>query len=142
MNASPAALLRLARRSDAGAVFPLARVVVELSEHSVIHTYTALRDQLVALREQGVRIAVDDVGAGYASLRHILELRPDFIKLDRWLIDGLADDRSRRVAVSAFVSLARELGSRVVAQGVTAPCGPKRGSRSGSRRRPNVDHQH
>ena len=121
VNASPAALLRLARRSDAGAVFPLARVVVELSEHSVIHTYAALRDQLVALREQGLRIAVDDVGAGYASVRHILELRPDFIKLDRWLIDGLADDRSRRVAVSAFVSLARELGSRVVAQGVKRP---------------------
>jgi C4-dicarboxylate-specific signal transduction histidine kinase len=50
-----------------------------------------------------------------------LELRPDFIKLDRWLIDGLADDSSRRVAVSAFVSLARELGSTVIAEGVERP---------------------
>jgi EAL domain-containing protein (putative c-di-GMP-specific phosphodiesterase class I)/two-component sensor histidine kinase len=121
VNASPAALLRLAQRRDAGEVFPLARIVVELTEHSITHAYGALRDQLAPLREQGLRIAVDDAGAGYASLRHILELRPDFIKLDRWLIDGLADDRGRRVAVSAFVSLARELGSIVVAEGVERP---------------------
>ena len=121
VNASPAALLRLAQRRDAGTVFPLARIVVELTEHSITHAYGALRDQLAPLREQGLRIAVDDAGAGYASLRHILELRPDFIKLDRWLIDGLADDRGRRVAVSAFVSLARELGSIVVADGVERP---------------------
>jgi EAL domain-containing protein (putative c-di-GMP-specific phosphodiesterase class I)/signal transduction histidine kinase len=121
VNASPSALLHLAQQLDAGMVFPLSRIVVELTEHSVIHAYSALRDQLVPLREQGLRIAVDDAGAGYASLRHILELRPDFIKLDRWLIDGLADDRGRRVAVSAFVSLARELGSTVVAEGVERP---------------------
>jgi signal transduction histidine kinase len=64
---------------------------------------------------------VDDVGAGYASLRHVLELRPDFIKLDRWLIDGVAEDGDRRAAVSAFVALAGELGSTVIGEGVERP---------------------
>jgi len=114
----PATLLHLAERVRSGEAFPLSRLVVEVTEHSVVEAYGALRGELAPLREQGLRIAVDDAGAGYASLRHILELRPDFIKLDRWLIDGLADDRGRRVAVTAFVSLARELGSRVIAEGV------------------------
>jgi EAL domain-containing protein (putative c-di-GMP-specific phosphodiesterase class I) len=70
------------------------------------------------LRERGLRVAVDDVGAGYASLRHVLELRPDIIKIDRSLVHGLADDNARRVAVTAFVALARDLGSTVIAEGV------------------------
>ena len=118
VNVSPAAVLDLARRAGTGEEFPLSKIVVEVTEHSAIQAYAALSDQLAPLRKQGLRIAVDDAGAGYASLRHILELRPDFIKLDRWLIDGLADDRGRRVAVSAFVSLARELGSSVIAEGI------------------------
>ncbi|HEX4010547.1 MAG TPA: EAL domain-containing protein [Solirubrobacteraceae bacterium] len=118
VNVSPATLLHLSQRVRSGEAFPLSKLVVEVTEHSVVEAYEALRGELAPLREQGLRIAVDDVGAGYASLRHILELRPDFIKLDRWLIDGLADDRGRRVAVTAFVLLARELGSRVIAEGV------------------------
>ena len=118
VNVSPAGLLDLARRVRNGEAFPLSKIVAEVTEHSAISAYAALRDDFAPLRDQGLRIAVDDAGAGYASLRHILELRPDFIKLDRWLINGLADDRGRRVAVSAFVALARELGSSVVAEGI------------------------
>jgi EAL domain-containing protein (putative c-di-GMP-specific phosphodiesterase class I) len=70
------------------------------------------------LRERGLRVAVDDAGAGYASLRHVLELRPDFIKVDRSLIHGISSDHARRVAVSGFLSLALDLGSTVVAEGV------------------------
>lgn len=121
VDASPSAVFDLARRVRAGEEFPLAQLVVEITEHSAIEAYAALREQLAPLRERGLRVAVDDAGAGYASLRHILELRPDFIKLDRWLIDGLADDRGRQVAVSAFVSLAGELGCSVVAEGVERP---------------------
>jgi EAL domain-containing protein (putative c-di-GMP-specific phosphodiesterase class I) len=68
-----------------------------------------------------MRIAVDDAGAGYASLRHVLELRPDFIKVDRSLIHGIADDHARRVAVSAFLSLALDIGSLVIGEGVERP---------------------
>jgi EAL domain-containing protein (putative c-di-GMP-specific phosphodiesterase class I) len=77
-----------------------------------------LHRELEPLRRRGLRIAVDDAGAGYSSLRHVLELRPDFIKIDRWLIDGIAHDHARRVAVGAFMSLARDLGSVVIAEGV------------------------
>jgi EAL domain-containing protein (putative c-di-GMP-specific phosphodiesterase class I) len=121
VNVSPSALLDLASRARSREELPLSKLVVEATEHSVIEAYASLRRELAPLRELGLRIAVDDAGAGYASLRHILELRPDFIKLDRWLIDGLADDRGRRVAVSAFVALARELGSQVIAEGVERP---------------------
>ena len=117
VNVTPRALLELAGLAQREEV-PLSRVVVEVTEPSAVEAYAVLRRELAPLRERGLRIAVDDAGAGYASLRHVLELRPDFIKLDRWLIDGLADDPARRVAVSAFVSLARELHARVVAEGV------------------------
>jgi EAL domain-containing protein (putative c-di-GMP-specific phosphodiesterase class I) len=118
LNASPAALLALARGAVHIEDVPWARLVVEVTEHSAIEAYTALQRELTPLRQRGLRIAVDDVGAGYASLRHVLELRPDFIKLDRWLIDGVAADGGRRAAVSAFVALAGELGSTVIAEGV------------------------
>lgn len=119
LNISPDALLDRARRATSCVDrLPLPQLVVEVTEHAAIAAYAALRDELAPARERGLRIAVDDAGAGYASLRHILELRPDLIKLDRWLIDGLAEDRARRVAVSSFVSLARELGASVVAEGV------------------------
>lgn len=118
LNMSPNAMFERARSAVTRGDLPLSRVVVELTERASIAAYARLRDDLRPLRERGLRIAVDDAGAGYASLRHVLELRPDFIKLDRWLIDGLADDRARRVAVFSFVALARELGARVIAEGV------------------------
>jgi EAL domain-containing protein (putative c-di-GMP-specific phosphodiesterase class I) len=118
LNASPAALLALARGAVHVEDVPWARIVVEVTEHSAIEAYAALQQELTPLRQLGLRLAVDDVGAGYASLRHVLELRPDFIKLDRWLIVGVAEDGGRRAAVSAFVALAGELGSTVIAEGV------------------------
>jgi EAL domain-containing protein (putative c-di-GMP-specific phosphodiesterase class I) len=95
--------------------------VVEVTEHSVVECYDDLHRELTPLRRQGLRIAVDDAGAGYSSLRHVLELRPDFIKVDRSLIHGIADDHARRVAVSAFLSLAADLGAQVVAEGLERP---------------------
>lgn len=121
LNVSPASLLELARRANRYGALPLQKLVVEVTEHAAVQAYSALRSELAPLRQRGLRIAVDDAGAGYASLRHVVELRPDFIKLDRWLIHGLADDCAKRVAVGAFVSLARELRSSVVAEGVERP---------------------
>jgi EAL domain-containing protein (putative c-di-GMP-specific phosphodiesterase class I) len=121
LNASPEAFLGLARRAGGSEDLPWPRIVVEVTEHSAVEAYAALQEALWPLRRRGLRIAVDDVGAGYASLRHVLELRPDFIKLDRWLIDGVAADGGRHAAVSAFVALAGELGSKVIGEGVERP---------------------
>jgi EAL domain-containing protein (putative c-di-GMP-specific phosphodiesterase class I) len=121
LNVSPDALVELARRANLRDDLPLAQIVVEITEHAAVESYAALHGELAPLRKAGLRIAVDDAGAGYASLRHVLELRPDFIKVDRSLIHGIANDHARRVAASAFLSLALDIGSTVVAEGVERP---------------------
>jgi EAL domain-containing protein (putative c-di-GMP-specific phosphodiesterase class I) len=121
LNLSPDALVELARRANLLEQLRVDQLVVEITEHTVVDSYVALHRELAPLRQRGLRIAVDDAGAGYASLRHVLELRPDFIKVDRSLIHGIANDHARRVAVSAFLSLALDLGSRVIAEGVEQP---------------------
>jgi EAL domain-containing protein (putative c-di-GMP-specific phosphodiesterase class I) len=121
INLSPDALVELAGRAQRRNDLPLESLVMEVTEQSVVRSYPELREALDPLRAQGLRIAIDDAGAGYASLHHIVELRPDFIKVDRSLVDGLADDDARRVAVSAFVMLALDLGGTVVAEGVERP---------------------
>ncbi|MGP0004648.1 MAG: EAL domain-containing protein [Acidimicrobiales bacterium] len=121
INVSPSALLELATRAHKRNDLPLASLVVEITEQSIVHSYADLRNVLAPLRRDGLRIAIDDAGAGYASFHHIVELRPDFIKVDRSLVDGLADDHARRVAVSAFILLSLDLEATVVAEGVESP---------------------
>ena len=121
VNLSPAAAATLSVRAATYANLPLSRLVVEITEHSMIDGYDDLRELLRPLRQRGLRVAVDDAGAGYASLRHVVELRPDFIKIDRDLIHGIADDHARRVTVSAFVLLALDLNATVIAEGLEQP---------------------
>jgi EAL domain-containing protein (putative c-di-GMP-specific phosphodiesterase class I) len=118
LNVSPGALIELARRANLAEDLVLSQLVVEVTEHAIVECYEELHRELTPLRRRGLRIAVDDAGAGYASLRHVLELRPDFIKVDRSLIDGIAGDHARRAAVRAFLSIALDMGSRVIAEGV------------------------
>ncbi len=118
LNLTPPAVLALARRAHRRPEVDLSSIVVEVTEHRAIDTYGEMRHELQQLRRRGLRLAVDDAGAGYASLRHVLELRPDLLKVDRSLIDGLAGDAARQAAVSSFVSLARDLEALVVAEGV------------------------
>jgi EAL domain-containing protein (putative c-di-GMP-specific phosphodiesterase class I) len=118
LNLAPDALLELARRANLRDDLPLAKLVIEVTEHSAVDSYGPLLHQLTPLREKGLRIAVDDAGAGFASLRHVLRLRPDFVKVDRSLIDGIASDHAKRAAVGSFVSLSRKLNARVIAEGV------------------------
>jgi EAL domain-containing protein (putative c-di-GMP-specific phosphodiesterase class I) len=121
LNVSPEALVELARRANLRTDLPLDQLVVEITEHAAVESYAALHRELTPLRRRGLRIAVDDAGAGFASLRHVLELQPDFIKVDRSLIHGIADDHARRVATGAFLSLAVDLGATVVAEGIERP---------------------
>ena len=98
--------------------YPGHRVVLELTEHSVVDEYAALTASLDALRERGVRIAVDDMGAGYSGLRHVLRLRPDILKLDIALTQDIGEDPARRALATALVTFAREVRATIVAEGI------------------------
>jgi PAS domain S-box-containing protein len=119
LNASPALILdpRLSAVLTSGGV-PLKRLVLELTEHSQIGFYNDIAAVLDPLRAQGLRLAIDDAGAGYASFAHVLQLRPDVIKLDRSLIAGIDTDPARRAFVTAIVLLGVELGSVLTGEGV------------------------
>lgn len=94
------------------------RVVLEVTEHAQVANYEALLRALALLRARGFRLAVDDAGAGYSSLRHILDLRPDFIKLDMSLTRDIDTDPARRALASALIHFAHKTGSKIVAEGV------------------------
>ncbi|TML20249.1 MAG: EAL domain-containing response regulator [Actinobacteria bacterium] len=103
------------------AAVPAERVVVELTEHAHIEDYTRTIDALGLLRQQGVRIAVDDAGAGYSSLQHILMLRPDMVKLDRSLIAGINTDRAKRALTKSMVGFVAEIAAVLIAEGIEEP---------------------
>jgi EAL domain-containing protein (putative c-di-GMP-specific phosphodiesterase class I) len=92
-------------------------VVVELTEHEPVDDYDVLRLVLADLRPD-VLVAIDDVGAGFACMRHLLDLRPDLVKLDRGLIEGLAGDRTRQALVAGLAGVVRTMGGSLVAEGV------------------------
>ena len=94
------------------------RVVLELTERAPVDQYEPLLSALHPLRQCGVRIAVDDAGSGFSSMRHILRLRPDIIKLDRSLVAGLDNNRAQRALGAAMVGFAREIGAQIVAEGI------------------------
>ncbi|WP_354217627.1 EAL domain-containing protein [Arthrobacter sp. UYCo732] len=96
----------------------LARVVLELTERLAVNDYALLLASLEPLRRDGVRIAVDDAGSGFASMRHILQLRPDIIKLDRILIAGIDHDQGQRALGTAMTSFAQQTGAHIVAEGI------------------------
>lgn len=94
------------------------RIVLELTEHAHVEDYGNLRHSLDGLRTQGLRIAVDDAGAGYASMRHILNLQPDIIKLDMSLTRSIDSDLARRALAAALIEFGRQTGSVILAEGV------------------------
>ncbi len=97
---------------------PLERVVLEITEHAAINFYSGVVAAMRSLRDRGLRIAVDDAGAGYSSFRHILSLAPDIIKLDMSIVRNIDADNSRRALAAALMGFARATGSKVVAEGV------------------------
>jgi EAL domain-containing protein (putative c-di-GMP-specific phosphodiesterase class I) len=94
------------------------RVVIELTEHEFVEDYAAIADSCGALRTRGFRFAVDDAGAGYAGLAHIVSLAPDIIKLDATITRGINANTYAREMVSSLVSLARFWKAHVVAEGI------------------------
>jgi len=70
------------------------------------------------LRDRGIRLAIDDAGAGFSSLRHIVRLSPDFIKLDITLTRDIDADPARRALATALISFASEIGATIIAEGI------------------------
>lgn len=95
-----------------------ARTVVELTEHVAVVDYSDLGRAIADLRAHGVRLSVDDAGAGFASLSHIVKLAPDYIKLDRELVRGIDADPVRQALGHALVAFAHSTGAQVVAEGI------------------------
>ena len=95
-----------------------ARLVLELTEHMPVEDYVALNVALKGLRRRGIRIAVDDAGAGFSSLNHILLVRPEIVKLDVSLIRDVDTDVARRSLVSGLCHFTAEIGADCVAEGV------------------------
>lgn len=104
--------------AEALAGHPLERIVLEITEHDCIDDFEALDAAVAPLRARGLRLAVDDAGAGHSGLQQILKMRPDLIKLDRSLIEGISEDPGRRALAAALTMFARETGSRLIAEGV------------------------
>jgi EAL domain-containing protein (putative c-di-GMP-specific phosphodiesterase class I) len=94
-----------------------ARVVLEVTEHAAIDDYGAFRAAISAIGHP-VQLAVDDAGAGFASLRHILELQPAFVKLDISLVRDIDADPAKQALVAGMRHFARNTHRRLIAEGV------------------------
>ena len=97
------------------------RIVLELSERTSLEVVRDLRERIRDLKGLGFRLAVDNVGVGYAGLANFAALEPDLVKLDRALVQGIDREPLKRKLVGAIARLCRELGIRVVAEGVETP---------------------
>ena len=117
LNASPG-LLAGERLADLLAGYDRRPVVVELTEHQQVEDYLALTSALDRLREHGVRVAIDDVGSGFSSFRHVTRVNPEILKLDRSLVCGIDDDPVRQSLASAIVAFAADVGAVVVSEGI------------------------
>ena len=116
-NASPAALAdgRLLQLLD----WHTGRLLIaEVTEHAVIDDYHQLDVCLSALRSRGVRLAVDDAGAGFASLRHIVRLGTEYIKLDPSLTQDLGNDPVRRPLADCLVQFAYRTDTEIIVEGI------------------------
>jgi PAS domain S-box-containing protein len=94
------------------------RVAVEITEHLRVDDYEEMKLKLASLRKAGGQVAIDDFGAGYASLQHILKISPEWIKLDTSLTERIGRDGVAQALVRALVSFTDSIEVRVVAEGI------------------------
>ena len=93
------------------------QIVIEITERQTLDDFPRLTEAISSLREQGFKLAVDDVGAGYNSLQLITELQPDFVKIDRNLVKNLDVNGARRGLLATLVRYARQIGTAVIGEG-------------------------
>ncbi len=127
LNISPESLMETAHQPgrtlqllrDFG--IPPSQVVIELTEQSPTDDFDLLQTALHHYRDMGFAIALDDLGAGYSSLRLWSELRPDYVKIDRHFIDGIHQDALKREFVGSILQIARASRAQVIAEGIELP---------------------
>ncbi|MGE0456222.1 MAG: EAL domain-containing protein [Vicinamibacteria bacterium] len=107
------------RRIDAAGL-PHGDVVLEITERVTLEPGRSPRAALAELKRRGFRIAIDDMGAGYASLQSIVELEPDFLKFDISLVRNIDRSVIKRSLLETLVDLSARLGAEVVAEGIEA----------------------
>ncbi|MBN3964951.1 EAL and GGDEF domain-containing protein [Pseudomonas gregormendelii] len=124
LNVSPESLLEAAHQpgrtlqllQDFG--IPPSQVVIELTEQTPTDDFQLLQTALHHYRAMGFSIALDDLGAGYSSLRLWSELRPDYVKIDRHFIDGIHQDALKREFVGSILQIAKASRAQVIAEGI------------------------
>jgi EAL domain-containing protein (putative c-di-GMP-specific phosphodiesterase class I)/GGDEF domain-containing protein len=127
LNVSPESLLEAAHQpgrtlqllQDFG-IEP-SQVVIELTEQTPTDDFQLLQNALHHYRAMGFSIALDDLGAGYSSLRLWSELRPDYVKIDRHFIDGIHQDALKREFVGSILQIAKASRAQVIAEGIELP---------------------
>ncbi len=108
-------------RADEICALLAGQLVVEITERDRVEDYGALRRWRELWRPDGVALAIDDAGAGHSSLRHVVELEPDYVKLDQAVVQGLDAHRSRWALIAALAVFSEEIGAVLVAEGVERP---------------------
>ncbi len=101
---------------------PCSRVVIELTEHQQVNDMEALKAAAAHYRSMGLTIAMDDLSAGYSNLQLMNELRPDFIKMDKYFVRKLSHDPVAREFTRAICKLARSIDCHVIAEGIEQEC--------------------
>ncbi|MEM6408969.1 MAG: EAL domain-containing protein [Pseudomonadota bacterium] len=117
VNASPSTVAS-GRVFDVLNTVPLDRIVLEVTEHAEISDPVSVLNELSKMRSLGLRLAVDDAGAGYSGLQQIVQLKPDIIKLDISLTTGIERDVVRRFLAQALVGFAEQTDAKIVAEGI------------------------
>ncbi|MTD16453.1 EAL domain-containing protein [Nakamurella sp. YIM 132087] len=118
LNVAPTALSRTEVQEVWAEQGDLRGVVVELTEQTQIDSYARLEPELASLRARGALIAIDDAGAGYAGLNHLVMLRPEIIKLDRGLVADLDLDETKRALVEMIGTFASRMDAWLLAEGI------------------------
>jgi len=94
------------------------RIVLEITEHSSVDDYLTLTERARGLRSLGVRLAIDDAGAGFASLRHVLRLEPDLIKLDKSITHAIDTQKRHQSLAAALLMFANGTSASIIAEGI------------------------
>jgi EAL domain-containing protein (putative c-di-GMP-specific phosphodiesterase class I) len=118
VNVGPTALASDAVADQLDRLGDLRGLVIEMTEQTPIDSYGALAGQLDRYRDRGALVAIDDAGAGYAGLAHILELRPAILKLDRSLVSGIDRNEAKRALVEMLGLFANRIDAWILAEGI------------------------
>ena len=101
--------------------FPADRLTIEVTEQLPVHDYTMFHENLHRLRSSGVHIAIDDLGLGYSNLKLIVEIMPEYFKIDHYFVAGIAGDRRKRTMTEMIRHMGDGFGITTIAEGVENP---------------------